>query len=231
MAEKTFDEIYQDLETKKDELLPELTSTSETSIWKLILEIFATGLHRLYEFFERAKTDIEAELSLHREGTIGFYKERLLQESDIVTVYHDETSHGLVLYPLLAGNGIPTATRIGQLQVIINGIKLLGFPIRCQQMASQTVKIDAVYQISESSGLSQAEIETNIDTSITDFFTNLAFHEGVVLSRLIQVVLNENAQLSDFYIVTPSENVAPGNVTLGVVTLIRQGSHAWFFEQ
>jgi len=204
---KEYVDIYDELLQRKKELLPELNSDKPNAIWKLMLEIFAFGLHRLYGYFKLFQSNIDEELKKRRAGTVEYY-EQIIKETlpEVTKVHHRESASGLFLSPFKAGNTPCTALEINTIQSVINEKKLLGYPVWTVNIRLHEVTILVTYAVYDDSVV-QTDTESAITVACEKYFTSINYGEFVYLSRLTAFVLSKVPELKDFKIVSPAYNI------------------------
>jgi len=187
---KSFEQIYSELKGRMTVLFEgKLDQHQPNSRINLLLNVFAFGLHRIYEFFEEIKRDIEKEQ--RTDGTPLYYRDLILSyksvgqtEPLVKKVAYYEGVRGLYLYPLLDHNKKLTNAQIKELDQFIHSKKLLGFPVKVIQPNLTRL----IFKVKHSDSVDQNLLRK----SIQSYVNQLEIGKNLVLtSGLTNAVIND----------------------------------------
>jgi hypothetical protein len=73
---RTTQEIYDGLAAKREEYIPEISSTSQAAEWRLWLWIFAYGIYLFELVLDVLKSDVETKLATKQAGSLEWYVDK-----------------------------------------------------------------------------------------------------------------------------------------------------------
>lgn len=205
----TKEEIYDFLVGAKEQTLPQLTSTSEGSVWSGLLTLFADSLARYYTDFEKFSVEMNDLAAQFAVGSLEWYKEQALlfqidsvlewtdngraeyQEVDAAkrVVKHCATTEQAQSVVIKVAKGDSVREKLEQeeldaLNAYFQQIKFAGTRIVLisQQPDVLRLYID-IYTRQQDALLST--IKTNVETTITNYLKNLAFGGTFYATKLL----------------------------------------------
>lgn len=205
----TKEEIYDFLVAAKEQTLPQLTSTSDGSVWSGLFTLFADSLERYYNDFEKFATEMNNLAAQFSVGSLEWYKEQaLLFQTDSVlewtangkaeytevdaakrVVKHCATTEQAQSVVIKVAKGDTVREKLEQeeldaLNAYFQQIKFAGTKITLISQQPDILRLSLnVYTRQQDSLLST--IKTNVETTITNYLKNLAFGGTLYVSKLV----------------------------------------------
>lgn len=213
---RTFEEIRNQIVIKKNELLPQLNSSSATAIWWLWANIAATAIFTFEQIFYTEKAALEKETEAKRYGSINWYALQVLkfQYGDVL-VFDSDT--GLFAYPVIdeskmiiaraaVNEGIQDkellikvakydvndelvpldAPEITALNAYLNDIRVAGVDFQVLSIPGDV--IDGVADIYYDANYNLNDIQTAINNALTVYRDNFSFNGTLLKNDIIDVI-------------------------------------------
>ena len=207
---RTIQDIYQSLlaaKTARGEL-DTLTSTSDTALWRLWLNVVATGMHLLELHFDRHQAEVEALAARARAGTLSWYADQLraFQPGDLLTVVDGrpgyavidptkqivayvtirEVGLGLVARVAKRVGGVPTPlnaiTELAPLAVYLSRVKFAGTFTTLLSEPPDVLRIPAAVYVDAL--LFGTGVQAAVEAAITACVANMGFGGRLPLSAI-----------------------------------------------
>ncbi|MBN2669994.1 MAG: hypothetical protein JXR60_12305 [Bacteroidales bacterium] len=235
---RTFDDILQEIVDKKNQQIPELTSTSQTAVWWIWANIVAAAIFTFEQIVYTEQAKLEDYSRKQRYGTLLWWPVVMLEfqlgdalEFDNTTGVHsypviDETKQIIKKAAIVeVGDGqliIKVATLdngllvpVTQLQSVINyanEIKPAGTTITV--LSQNADIINGVAEVYFNGNLLEADIKTKIDEELTKYRDgiNVSNTNGVVLRNEIIDVIREIDGIDDVHFTTLTGQAQGGSV-------------------
>ena len=188
--------LQQEIDEKEDQAaLDGLNSTSKTAIWRLLLFVHAAAINLLEQVWDIFRAEIEDSIETAGAGSAPWLRERILefQEGDDV-----EYNNGVIAYPIVDttkriitrcsitqdGNRVVKAKvaksdppepldsdEQKELRFYLDQIKFAGTQINVISLNPDRLYVNAMI---EYDGQYAAVIQSNVETALTNYCTNLS---------------------------------------------------------
>lgn len=210
---RTKEEIRIEIEAAKDAepTLANLTSSSNTAIWRLLIDIVTEAIYILELLWDGLKTEVETLAAQRQSGTTGWYAQKVLdwQYGDSVTMLNyvpgyiliDETKkiakkvsvnekNGGIIIKVAKDDGgvlIPlTNDEVTALQTYVNEIKFAGTATGIVSLNADIAKPNL--KIYYDGQLDTVELETALEQALNDFLNNIPFDGILHLQKMVDSI-------------------------------------------
>lgn len=217
---RTFEDIRNQIAAKKNELLPQLSSTSATAIWWLWANIVATAIFTFEQIFYTEKAALEKETEAKRYGSVNWYALQVLkfQYGDVL-VFDSDT--GLFAYPAIdegkmivvraaVNEGIEekellikvakkdtnnelvplNASEITALNAYLNDIRVAGVDFQIFSILGDI--IDGIADVFYDGNYNLNDIQTAINDALNIYRDNFSFNGTLLKNDIIDVIRDVN---------------------------------------